>query len=165
MGGHVISPELESLVLCQMRVNEVYAKARRQFCIKNRIRHTKLPCVMGNLGKPLNFPLVWARKEAVEPRRSNWYCAARFTCWEGNFCVLSQSITCRVVRSFWYLKAVTVNLVRRGPIPGCSLVLGVLGVTCEWLLWRAYTWGYFKPGELGEPCRSKVVRLCGWLVR
>ena len=34
-------------------------------------------CVMGNLGKPLNFPLVWTRKGAVEPRRSNWYCAAR----------------------------------------------------------------------------------------
>ena len=42
-------------------------------------------CVMGNLGKPLNFPLVCTRKGAVEPLRSNWYCAARFTCWEGNF--------------------------------------------------------------------------------
>ena len=26
---------------------------------------------MGNLGKPLNFPLVWTRKGAVKPRRSN----------------------------------------------------------------------------------------------
>ena len=25
--------------------------------------------VMGNLGKPLNFPLVWTRKGAVEPRQ------------------------------------------------------------------------------------------------
>ena len=33
--------------------------------------------VTENLGKPLNFPLVWTRKGAVEPRRSNWYCAAR----------------------------------------------------------------------------------------
>ena len=24
---------------------------------------------MGNFGKPLNFPLVWTRKGAVEPRR------------------------------------------------------------------------------------------------
>ena len=86
---------------------------------------------MGNLGKPLNFPLVWTRKRAVEPRRSNWYCAAKFTCKKGNFAPLSQSTACRVVRSFWYLKADTVNLVRRGPIPGCSLVLGVLGVTGE----------------------------------
>ena len=86
---------------------------------------------MGNLGKPLNFPLVWTRKGAVEPRRSNWYCAARFTCEKGNFALLSQSTECKVVRSFWYLKAVTVNLVRRGPIPGCSHVLGALGVTCE----------------------------------
>ena len=121
------------------------------------IEKTMGVCVMGNLGKPLNFPLVWTRKRAVEPRRSNWYCAARFTCEKGNFAPLSQSTACRVVRSFWYLKAETVNLVRRGPIPGFSLALGVLGVTCEWQLWRAYTWGYFKPGELGEPCRPKVV--------
>ena len=121
--------------------------------------------VMGNLREPLNFPLVWTRKGAVEPRRSNWYCAARFTCWEGNFAPWSQSTACRVVSSFRYLKAVTVILVRRGPIPGRSHVLGVLGVTCEWLLWRAYKLGYFKPGELEELCRPKVVRLCGWLVR
>ena len=76
-------------------------------------------CVMGNLGKPLNFPLVWTRKGAVEPRRSNWYCAARFTCEKWNFALLSQSRAYRVVRSFRYLKAVTVNLVPRGPIPGC----------------------------------------------
>ena len=88
-------------------------------------------CVMGNLGKPLNFPLVWTRKGAVEPRRSNWYCAAKFTCEKGNFAPLSQSTACRVVGSFWYLKAETVNMVLRGPIPGSSLVLGVLGVTCE----------------------------------
>ena len=50
---------------------------------------------------------------------------------DGNFALLSQSTASRVVRYFWYLKAVTVNLVRRGPIPGCSHVLGVLGVTCE----------------------------------
>ena len=75
--------------------------------------------VMGNLGKPLNFPLAWTRKGAVEPRRSNWYCAARVTCENGKFSLLSQSTACRVVMSFWYLKAVTVNLVRRGPIPGC----------------------------------------------
>ena len=64
---------------------------------------------MGNLGKPLNFPLVWTRKGAVEPRRSNWYCAARFTCEKGNFAPLSQSTACRVVRSFWYLEAGTVT--------------------------------------------------------
>ena len=87
--------------------------------------------VMGNLGKPLNFPLVWTRKGTVEPRCSNWYCAARFTCEKGNFALLSRSTACRVVRSFWYLKAETVNLVRRGPIPGSSLVLGVLSVTGE----------------------------------
>ena len=46
------------------------------------------PSVMGNLGKPLNFPLVWTRTEAVEPRHSNWYCAARFTCEKGNFCTI-----------------------------------------------------------------------------
>ena len=86
---------------------------------------------MGNLGKPSNFPLVWTRKGAVEPRRSNWYYAARFTCEKGNFAPLSQSTACRVVRSFWYRKAETVNLVRRGPIPDSSLVLGALGVTCE----------------------------------
>ena len=55
---------------------------------------------MGNLGKPLNFPLVWTRKRAVEPRRSNWYCAARFTCEKGNFAPLSQSTAYRVVRSY-----------------------------------------------------------------
>ena len=65
--------------------------------------------VMGNLGKPLNFPLVWTRKGAVERRRSNWYCAARFACEKGNFAPLSQSTACRVVRSFWYLKPGTVN--------------------------------------------------------
>ena len=43
---------------------------------------------MGNLGKPLNFTFVWTRQGAVEPRRSNWYCAARFTCREGNFCTI-----------------------------------------------------------------------------
>ena len=74
---------------------------------------------MGNLGKPLNLPLVWTRKGAVEPQRSNRYCAARFTCEKGNFAPLSQSTACRVVRSFYYLEAGTVNLVRRGPIPGC----------------------------------------------
>ena len=70
---------------------------------------------MGNLGKPLNFPLVWTRKGAVEPRRSNWYCAARCTCEKGIFALLSQSTACRVVRSFWYLKAVTVNFGAQRP--------------------------------------------------
>ena len=54
--------------------------------------------VMGNLGKPLYFPLVWTRKGTVEPRSSNWYCAARFTCEKGNFAPLSQSTACRVKR-------------------------------------------------------------------
>ena len=54
---------------------------------------------MENLGKPLNFQLVWTRKGAVEPRRSNWYCAATFTCEKGNFAPLSQSTAFRVVRS------------------------------------------------------------------
>ena len=43
---------------------------------------------MGNLGKPLNFPLVWTRKGAVEPRRSNWYSAAKFTLRKGEFCTI-----------------------------------------------------------------------------
>ena len=56
--------------------------------------------VMGNFGKPLDFPLVWTRKGAVEPQRSNWYCAARFTCEKGNFAQFSQSTAYRVLRSY-----------------------------------------------------------------
>ena len=47
-----------------------------------------IPDLMGNLGKPLNFPLVWTRKGAVEPGRSNWYCAAKFTLRLGEFCTI-----------------------------------------------------------------------------
>ena len=124
---------------------------------------SKWGAVMGNLRKPLNFPLVWTRKGAVVPRRSNWYCAARFTCWEGNFALWSQSTACRVVRYFWCLKAVTVNFMRRGPIPGCSHVLSVLGIKCEWLLWRAYTLGYSNWG-IGRALSSRGSRpsVRGW---
>ena len=44
--------------------------------------------VMGNLGKQLNFPLVWTHKGAVESRRSNWYCAAKFTLRKREFCTI-----------------------------------------------------------------------------
>ena len=46
-------------------------------CLYNIVENLKLVSVMGNLGNPLNFPLVWTRNGAVEPRCSNWYCAAR----------------------------------------------------------------------------------------
>ena len=103
---------------------------------------------MGNLGKLLNFPLFCTRKGAVEPRRSNWYCAARFTCEKGNFAPWSQSTACRVVRVFWYLKAVAVNLVRRGPIPGCSLVLA--------------SWASPVSDYCGELTRGDALSLGNW---
>ena len=39
----------------------------------NHPSHDLAAILMGNLGKPLNFPLVWTRKGAVEPLRSNWF--------------------------------------------------------------------------------------------
>ena len=56
---------------------------------------SKWGAVMGNLGKQLNFPLVWTRKGAVEPRRSNWYCAARFYLRKGeyfHYCLRAQHV-------------------------------------------------------------------------
>ena len=87
---------------------------------ESQVNNTKIICtVMGNLGKPLNFPLVWTRKGAEEPRCSLWYCAARFTCEKGNFALLSQSTACRAVRSFGIWRQGLLILVRRCPIPGC----------------------------------------------
>ena len=86
---------------------------------------------MINFGKPLNLPLVWTRKGPWNPGVVTGIVPRGLLAERGIFTLWSQSKACRVVRSFWYLKAVTVNLVRRGPVPGCSHALCVLGVTCE----------------------------------
>ena len=87
--------------------------------------------VMGNLGEPSNSQLVRTHKGPWNLGVVTRIVPRGLLAKRGIFAPLSQSTACRVVKSFWYLKAETVNLVRRGPIPGSSLVLGVLGVTCE----------------------------------
>ena len=74
--------------------------------------------VMGNLGKPSNSPLVWTHKGPWNPGVVMVLCREGLPANRATWWPLSQSTACRVGRSCWYLKAETVNLVRRGPIPG-----------------------------------------------
>ena len=48
----------EEFVRCQVRAIETYSEAKHQSSA--RIRDVLI--VMGNFGKPLNFPFVWAHK-------------------------------------------------------------------------------------------------------
>ena len=111
---------------------------------------------MGNLGKPLNSPLIWTRKgpgnlcgvTGIMPRGVT---ANRATWWP-----LSQSTAFRVVRScrcdgqFCAKKAPYLSVY--------SHVNSVWAVQCEGLLWRAYTLGSLTR-ELGEPCHPRTAIL------
>ena len=138
---------------------------------------------MGNLGKQLNFPLVWTRKGAVEPLRSIWFCAERFTCWGGNFAPFSESTACRVVRYFWCLREWRLILCEEAPYLAVATYLASWASNVSDYCGKLTRWDTLT-GELGEPCRPEAsalafvwggqrhaeltgvsVRKCEWLVR
>ena len=109
----------------------------------------------GKFGEAVKFPIGLDPKGAVEPRRSNWYCAARFTCEKGNFAPLSQSTAFRVIRSC------------RCDCQFCAKKAPYLSVA-TWIASRTSNVGDYcgeltrwdtLTRELGEPCHPRTVVL------